>query len=597
MTHEIIHLVVVIACTGVVAQWLAWRFRIPAIVILTAAGIILGPITGVLQPSESFGALLTPFVQLAVAVILFEGGLNLHLHELKDAGAGVRRLITVGPILAFGLGSGAAHFIGGLSWPVALVFGAITIVTGPTVIMPLLRHARLRPRTASVLKWEGIVNDPVGALLAVVLFEYFTLADSGASGIGLVTKMIETIIAAGVFGGLVGYLLGKAYPRGYFPEYLKGPAMLAAVLFVYAGANILHEEAGLVSATVLGLVMGNMNLPSIDELRRFKEYITVILVSGLFIVLTADLNPGLLIDMNWRSWALLATLIFIVRPATVFAATYGASLDREDRILIGWIAPRGIVAAAVAGAFSVRMVEAGYEDAAILLPLVFALIILTVTLHGFSIGRLARHLGIASQKQNGIIIVGASPWTIDLASNLRELDIPVILVDGSWHRLRPARLAGMPIYFGQVVSASADETLDLSSMGYLLAASDNDAYNALVCTRFGNEFGRSRVFQIPMPAADQHETKGLVSALRGQSAFPDSALYEEILRRYFQGWRFQKTRFSDSYSYENYRALVPDEPFASLIVRPNGDLKIGPLDVAPESEDTLINFVAPKKSD
>jgi len=597
MTHEIIHLVVVIACTGVVAQWLAWRFRIPAIVILTAAGIILGPITGVLQPSESFGTLLTPFVQLAVAVILFEGGLNLHLHELKDAGAGVRRLITVGPILAFGLGSGAAHFIGGLSWPVALVFGAITIVTGPTVIMPLLRHARLRPRTASVLKWEGIVNDPVGALLAVVLFEYFTLADSGASGIGLVTKMIETIIAAGVFGGLVGYLLGKAYPRGYFPEYLKGPAMLAAVLFVYAGANILHEEAGLVSATVLGLVMGNMNLPSIDELRRFKEYITVILVSGLFIVLTADLNPGLLIDMNWRSWALLATLIFIVRPATVFAATYGAGLDREDRILIGWIAPRGIVAAAVAGAFSVRMVEAGYEDAAILLPLVFALIILTVTLHGFSIGRLARHLGIASQKQNGIIIVGASPWTIDLASNLRELDIPVILVDGSWHRLRPARLAGMPIYFGQVVSASADETLDLSSMGYLLAASDNDAYNALVCTRFGNEFGRSRVFQIPMPAADQHETKGLVSALRGQSAFPDSALYEEILRRYFQGWRFQKTRFSDSYSYENYRALVPDEPFASLIVRPNGDLKIGPLDVAPESEDTLINFVAPKKSD
>jgi len=597
MTHEIIHLVVVIACTGVVAQWLAWRFRIPAIVILTAAGIILGPITGVLQPSENFGTLLTPFVQLAVAVILFEGGLNLHLHELKDAGAGVRRLITVGPILAFGLGSGAAHFIGGLSWPVALVFGAITIVTGPTVIMPLLRHARLRPRTASVLKWEGIVNDPVGALLAVVLFEYFTLADSGASGIGLVTKMIETIIAAGVFGGLVGYLLGKAYPRGYFPEYLKGPAMLAAVLFVYAGANILHEEAGLVSATVLGLVMGNMNLPSIDELRRFKEYITVILVSGLFIVLTADLNPGLLIDMNWRSWALLATLIFIVRPATVFAATYGAGLDREDRILIGWIAPRGIVAAAVAGAFSVRMVEAGYEDAAILLPLVFALIILTVTLHGFSIGRLARHLGIASQKQNGIIIVGASPWTIDLASNLRELDIPVILVDGSWHRLRPARLAGMPIYFGQVVSASAYETLDLSSMGYLLAASDNDAYNALVCTRFGNEFGRSRVFQIPMPAADQHETKGLISALRGQSAFPDSALYEEILRRYFQGWRFQKTRFSDSYSYENYRALVPDVPFASLIVRPNGDLKIGPLDVAPESEDTLINFVAPKKSD
>jgi NhaP-type Na+/H+ or K+/H+ antiporter len=305
MEHQIVHLVVVVACTGVAAQWLAWRCRIPAIVILTAAGLLLGPVSGVLQPSENFGNLLTPFVQLAVAVILFEGGLNLHLHELKEAGVGVRRLTTVGPLIAFLLGSAAAHFIGGLSWPVSLVFGAITIVTGPTVIMPLLRHARLRPRTASALKWEGIVNDPVGALLAVVLFEYFALTDGGATGFALVIDMIETIIAAGLFGGLVGYLLGKAYPLGHVPEYLKGPTMLAAVLFVYAGANILQEEAGLVAATALGLVMGNMNLPSIEELRRFKEYITVILVSGLFIVLTADLDPSLLKQMDFRAWALI----------------------------------------------------------------------------------------------------------------------------------------------------------------------------------------------------------------------------------------------------------------------------------------------------
>ncbi len=597
MEHEIVHLVVVIACTGVAAQWLAWRFRIPAIVILTAAGLALGPISGVLRPTEDFGALLMPFVHLAVAVILFEGGLNLHLHELKEAGVGVRRLITIGPVLAFTLGSSAAHFIGGLSWPVALVFGAITIVTGPTVIMPLLRHARLRPRTASVLKWEGIVNDPVGALLAVVLFEYFALAEGGASGLVLFASMVETIIVAGLFGGLVGYLLGKAYPLGHFPEYLKGPTMLAAVLFVYAGSNILHEGAGLVAATALGLVMGNMNLPSMDELRRFKEYITVILVSGLFIVLTADLDASLLVQMDWRGWALLATLIFVIRPLTVFVATLGAGLDTEDRILIGWIAPRGIVAAAVAGAFSVRLAQAGYEDATTLLPLVFALILLTVTLHGFSIGHLARYLGIASQKQNGIIIVGASPWTIDLAQNLKDLEIPVLLVDASWHRLRPARLAGLPVYFGQVVSSSADETLDVSSMGYLLAASDNDAYNALVCTRFANEFGRSRVFQIPMPATEQHDTKGLTPALRGQSAFTDSALYEEILRRYFQGWRFQKTRFTESYTYEDYRVASPDEALASLVVSPSGALVLGPLEDSPESGDTLLNFVAPKKAE
>lgn len=597
MEHQIVHLIVVIACVGVTAQWLAWRFRIPAIVILTAAGLVLGPVTGVLQPTENFGDLLTPFVQLAVAVILFEGGLNLHVHELKEAGVGVRRLITLGPVIAFALGACAAHYIGGLSWPVALVFGAITIVTGPTVIMPLLRHARLRPPTASVLKWEGIVNDPVGALLAVVLFEYFTLAEGGSTGFGLAAEMIKTIIAAGLFGGMVGYVLGRAYPRGHFPEYLKGPAMLAAVLFVYAGANLLHEEAGLVAATALGLVMGNMNLPSIDELRRFKEYITVILVSGLFIVLTADLELSLLLEMNWRSWALLATLVFIVRPATVFISTIGAGMPREDRLLIGWIAPRGIVAAAVAGAFSVRMADVGFADAEILLPLVFTLILVTVTLHGFSISGLARYLGIASKNQNGLIIVGASPWTIDLAKSLLELEVPVILIDASWHRLRPARLTGVPVHFGQVVSASADETLDLSSMGYLLAASDNDAYNALVCTRFGNEFGRSRVFQIPMPAADQHETKGLIPALRGQSAFLDSALYEDILRRYFQGWRFQKTRFTDSYTFADHCAGVPAEMFASLVVRPSGALVLGPLADDPETGDTLINFVVAKKDE
>jgi hypothetical protein len=232
-----------------------------------------------------------------------------------------------------------------------------------------------------------------------------------------------------------------------------------------------------------------------------------------------------------------------------------------------------------------------------LLPLVFTLILVTVTLHGFSIAHLARYLGIASKKQNGLIIVGASPWTIDLAKNLIELEIPVILVDASWHRLRPARLSGIPVYFGQVVSASADETLDLSSMGYLLAASDNDAYNALVCTRFGNEFGRSRVFQIPMPAADQHETKGLVSALRGHTAFPADALYEEILRRYFQGWRFQKTRFTASYTYEDYRGGASQAAFASLAVRPSGALVIGPLPDSPATGDVLINFVAPKKDE
>ena len=555
MHAHLVNIIALIACVGLVVQWAAWRFRIPAIVLLTAAGFVVGPATGLINPSRDFGNLLEPFVQLAVAVILFEGGLNLRFHELSQAGAGVRRLTTVGLVFSFVLGSVAAYYIGHLSWPVAIEFGAIIVVTGPTVIMPLLRHARLRSRTASLLKWEGIVNDPLGALLAVVVFEYLVLSGGVDAGYELGAVVILTLVLAGSLGWFTGQALGAVYRRGFVPEYLKGPGMLATVLGSYALGNLLLAEAGLLTVTALGITLGNANLPSIEELRRFKEYITIALVSGLFIVLTADLDPALIEELDWRGAALIAAVIFLVRPVAVIAATIGSDLEWQERALLSWIAPRGIVAAAVAGAFSTRMLDAGYTDAGKLLPLVFALIVSTVVLHGFSIGWLARRLDLASNRSNGLIIVGASPWTIDLAGRLNELEVPNIVIDASWHRLRPARLAGIESHFGQVVSESADENLDFSSMGYVLAATDNDAYNELVCTRFSNEFNRNAVFQMPMPmpTADEHEKKGYTSTLRGQRAFSEDALYEVLLQRYFEGWRFQKTGLTSEFTFEDYR--------------------------------------------
>ena len=395
MHAHLVNIIALIACVGLVVQWAAWRFRIPAIVLLTAAGFVVGPATGLINPSRDFGNLLEPFVQLAVAVILFEGGLNLRFHELSQAGAGVRRLTTVGLVFSFVLGSVAAYYIGHLSWPVAIEFGAIIVVTGPTVIMPLLRHARLRSRTASLLKWEGIVNDPLGALLAVVVFEYLVLSGGVDAGYELGAVVILTLVLAGSLGWFTGQALGAVYRRGFVPEYLKGPGMLATVLGSYALGNLLLAEAGLLTVTALGIALGNANLPSIEELRRFKEYITIALVSGLFIVLTADLDPALIEELDWRGAALIAAVIFMVRPVAVIAATIGSDLEWQERALLSWIAPRGIVAAAVAGAFSTRMLDAGYTDAGKLLPLVFALIVSTVVLHGFSIGWLARRLDLA----------------------------------------------------------------------------------------------------------------------------------------------------------------------------------------------------------
>ncbi len=596
MHSHLVNVVALIAVVGVAVQWMAWRFRVPAIVLLTVAGFVVGPYLGWVVPSEDFGEVLRPFVQLAVALILFEGGLTLHFHELARAGSGVRRLVSVGLVLSFIGGSLAAHYIGRLSWPVAIEFGAIIVVTGPTVILPLLRHARLRSRPASLLKWEGIVNDPLGAVLAVVVFQYFVLGDLGQSALSLSSFVLITLGVAGALGWFSGLALASAYRRGWVPEYLKGPGMLATVMATFALGNMMLEEAGLLTVTALGLALGNANLPSIEELRRFKEYIVLVLVSALFIVLTADLDPALLRELDWAGIALLLVVIFVLRPAVIFLSTLGTDLTWHERILIGWIAPRGIVAAAVAGAFSARMVEAGYPDAAKLLPLIFALIIATVVLHGFSIGWIARKLDLASKRSDGLVIVGASPWSINLAAKLAELEVPCILADASWHRLRPARLAGIDIHFGQVISESADQSLDLSAAGYVFAATDNDAYNALVCTRFSNEFNRNAVFQLPMPKADEHEKTGLTMALRGQRVFGEGALYEVLLQRYFEGWRFQKTRLTTEFSFERYLEVIDDKLFAALVVKQSGGLAVELGRYKPQAGDSVINFLPPSEN-
>jgi len=574
---------------GVAAQWLAWRFRVPAIVLFTAAGILAGPVLGVLDPAEDLGPLFEPIIKLGVAVILFEGGLNLRLHELRTAARGVARLVLLGVPIAWMLGAAAAYWIGGLSGPVALVLGAIIVVTGPTVIMPLLKQARLGQHTASLLKWEGIVNDPIGALLAVLVFEYFVLAGTGNAAGEVAARLAASLAAAGGLGAGLGAAVAWLYRHGHVPEYLKGPVMFTTVLVVFAAANAVQDEAGLLAVTVFGVILGNSRLPSIDELRRFKEYLTVLLVSSLFVLLTAELEADALASLDLRTALMLAAIVFVVRPLTVMLATLGAGLDWRERVFLGWIAPRGVVAAAVAGAFAPTLVELGHPGAEQLVPLVFALIIVTVVLHGFTIGWLARRLGLAAAKSNGVLIVGASPWSVDLARLLQSLDLPVRVVDASWHRLRPARLAGLPVYYGQVISESAEQALDLSGFGYLVAGTDNDAYNALVCTRFANELGRNRVFQLPIATGSDEDVKGVIPSLRGRQLAQEWE-YEEVLRKHFQGWRFQRTRLTEDFPLQDYLDGPGRDALLLMSVDEEGELAFAtaarPLE--PEPGETLI---------
>ncbi len=582
---------------GMIAQWLAWRLRVPAILFLLIAGAIAGPALGWLRPRAQFGdAAVESIVGLCVAVILFEGGLNLELNKLREAASGVRRLIYLGIPTTLVLGLVAAHYIGALSWPVAIVFGAIIVVTGPTVVNPLLRHAMLNPRTASYLRWEGSVNDPIGALLGVLLVEFFVSYGGNVAGIGHAAASVGIAIGTALaLGAGVGYLTGRVYERGFIPEYLKAPMLLVLVLVVYTLADAAQESAGLLTVTVMGIVMGNMGLTSIQEMRRFKEYISLLLIAVVFILLTAGLQTRSLGWIDWRAGALLAVVVFLIRPAAVWFATLGAGVPVKDRLLIGWIAPRGIVAAATAGVFAPALAQAGHVDGYALTPLVFTLIFATVILHGFSIGPLARLLGLAAAGRNRVLIVGASPWTIAFAETLAEADVPLLLTDSAWHRLRPARLAGLPVFYGEVLSEVAESSLQINDIGTLLAATSNDAYNALVCTAFASELGRSEIYQLPMYAADEQDPKGVTRTLRGRVAFHEDALYEDLWRDHAKGWRFQKTRLTEAYDFEAWQGEADPGSVVLMSIDANGSVEVqSPQSpIAPKVGATVISFVPP----
>jgi NhaP-type Na+/H+ or K+/H+ antiporter len=600
--HDAAVIIVGLLALGVAAQWVAWRTRVPAIVLLSVAGLVVGPLTPgrFLDPAMVTGEVAQIFVTLGVAVILFEGGLSLERAELKVAAAGVRRLVWLGAPLAWFTCSLAAHYVGGLGWPVALVFGAIMVVTGPTVIMPLLRQAALNRRTASYLKWEGIVNDPIGALLAVLVFQFFVFSATGVAPQRVVVDLLMAVAAAAVLGTGVGWLTGRAFLAGLVPEFLKSPVMLTLVMIVYEISNAIQAEAGLLAVTVMGIVIGNMNLPGLEDMRRFKEYITVVLVSLVFVVLTAGLQPGSFAGLELRGLLLVVVVMFVARPVTVWLATAGAGMDRRDRALLAWIAPRGIVAAATAGVMGPGLVAAGYPEGDRLLPLVFAVIFATVIAHGFSLGWLSRRLGLSSPTRDGVLLVGASPWTVELGRTLEALGAKVIVADRSWHALRAARLAGLKVFYGEILSEFAEESVEVAHVQTVLAATDNDAYNALVCTALAPEIGRDRVFQLAMGEEKEADPRAVAGGLKGRVAFDSRAEYEYLWERAVEGWEFSRTKLSETYTYSDFLGDLPGRALQLAVVRDEGSrviLLASASELEPEAGDALVYFAPPREAE
>jgi hypothetical protein len=368
--------------------------------------------------------------------------------------------------------------------------------------------------------------------------------------------------------------------------------ILCFVLACFEGANLLQHETGLVAVTALGVTMANARIASIEEMRRFKENITLILVSALFVVLTASLQPEIIAAFDWPLIAFVSAVLLLLRPATIWISTIGSGLTWQERALVGWIAPRGIVAVAVTGFFGPALVDLGYEDADLLVPLAFAIVFATVIAHGFSIGWLGRRLGLSATGKPGVLLVGASPWSIGLASALKGLEVPVTVVDTNWHHLREARLAGLPVYYGQILAEAAEYRIDLNRFGYLLALSDNNAYNALVCTQLAPEIDRHRVYQLHPQEGDEDDPRNLPHTMRGRTLLRSGAGYDDLTERLDNGWIFQKTRLTDEYDLDRYLADRPEGAEMVLVVRPSGEIAFNTESGRPKAktDDIIVSF-------
>ncbi len=558
---------------GVGAQWLAWRLRLPAILLLLLVGFLAGPVAGFLDPDALLGDILLPIVSLSVAVILFEGGLSLDIAELRDIGRVFRNLMVVGIPVTWVLAVGFAYFLPGLDLELAILFGAILVVTGPTVIIPLLRHIRPNVRVGSAVKWEGIVNDPIGAILAVLVFEAIV---AGGFEQGVATGALGALKAALIGGGLgfagaaVVVVLLKRY---WIPDYLQSPVALTVVIAVFTASNHFQAESGLLAVTVMGAALASQNFVPVRQIVEFKENLRVLLISILFIILAARLP---LRDPDYASFgslAFLAALIFVVRPVAIALSTWRSKFDWRERIFLAFIAPRGIVAAAVASVFAIDLVEHGSPEAARLVPLMFLVIVGTVGFYGIVTPLLARWLKVATPNPQGMLFVGASPWVRELAKLLDQGGVRVILADSNWGNVAAARRAGLLARNANVLTDRAREQLELEldGVGRLLAVTPNDEVNALATLHFGDVFDRSQIYQLPPRGseADRSESE-IPKHLRGRFLFRADATHEYLNSRIRAGAVIKKTPLTDEFDFDAFLAHYGESAIPMFILSESG---------------------------
>lgn len=581
-----------IIIVGVASLWLAWRLRVPSILVLLLTGFIVGPFTGWLDPDALAGQLLAPFVSLSVGLILLEGGMSLKLRELKDGGHVVRSLVTTGALVTWAIAGYAAYVIFDLPPAVAILTGAILIVTGPTVVGPLLQHIRPSSRVGGILKWEGIAIDPIGALAAVLVYEVLAISEPGDAALHIALAVGKTIVIGGGSGVLAAFVLVQCMKRFWAPDSLHNPLALMFAVGVFALCNRFQHESGLLATTVMGLVLANQKSVDLEPIIEFKENVRVLLISALFILLAARLDIQDLAKAWKGGIVFLALLVLVARPLCVYVSTWRSGLSWREKAFIAWMAPRGIVAAAVASVFAIRL-EEQYEAAALIVPIVFMVIIGTVAIYGLTAPLAARHLGVADSKPQGLLIAGGHAWARAIAKTLADKGISVCLVDTNRDHTAAARMQGLRTYTGNIVAEHTLEELDYGGLGRFLALTPNDWVNTLAVRQFRRIFGRAACYQLPSDEESRGDVKTRAVA-QGRRPFVEGASYASIEHMFAEGAIVKATKLSEEFNYDAFCTLYGDTALPLFVLQEDGRLSIPTQDAPfnPPPRGTLIAIVS-----
>lgn len=556
---------------GIAAQWIAWRLHRPAILFLLFFGIFAGPIFGILDPDALFGSSLIPLVSLSVGIILFEGGLDLKLSELPKVGGLVTKLVTVGMLVTWLLSAVAVWLIFETSIQISILLGSILVVTGPTVIIPLLRHIRLKSRSLSgtALKWEGIVIDPIGAVLAVLVLEAIIITDDQSIWLHSVIAVVKTIVIGGGIGAIAAGVLLALMRVHLIPEHLQNFFSLAFLILAFFLSNELQHESGLLATTLMGFMLANQNKVRIKQIVEFKETLRVLLISGLFILLSARMELSAFSEYGPRSIVFVLVLVFVVRPISVYISTYRSDVSFKDIVFLSSMAPRGIVAASVASIFALQLSERGMEGAEILLPVTFMVIIGTVMIYGLFSPLVAKALDISRPNPQGLIMVGAHKWSRDIALALTEAGGQVFMVDTNRKNIEIAKEEGLSAKNMNIVFDSEADSLVLDGIGKLVALTPNDEINTLASIHFSEIFGPTEVYQLANQSYGEGSGTGSAS---GRVLFYDKADFFTLQERFNRGAKITTVELDKEINMQVLKENFGEDVIPMFAAKSSGDV-------------------------